>query len=631
MLRNSGSRLILLTCFCTILTGSGHAAPGAAAEAAPPLNAQQLRAFFETQAPALMKERNIAGLSVAAGAGGRTLYTGGFGHADANGEVPVEPARTLFRAGSVSKLFVWRSVMQLVRSGKLDLDEDVNTYLARGGEFQLPAMSAEPVTLRHLMHHTAGFEDRLIGLFTKDPGRTVSLETAATENVPLRVRAPGVAIAYSNYGSTLAAYIVQIVSGEPFAAYVERTIFSPLRMSHSTFAQPGNDPSGEFAKLEADLATGLVPVEDGTFLAQEFEIVQDAPAGALSTTATDLLTFLQSSLSSGETSGWLNLSRNGELILGHSGNTIYFNSAAIILPEHDLAVFFVNNTAGGGVANMELTDRFLNRFFPAPDGRSVARAAGVTVSQADLEQYYGHYSANRRAEDEITKIISLFTSTYVRAPSGESANAVDTNSGGASGESLPGLELFDFFYGEYVYAVPVGGGIFQEAGGQRRYRFLPDGGLIFEELPVFTLVRPPWYELPPLHYMILFSMVAAVLTALIFRPTGLLTLLPRGSFRHGPDNDARTAARLALGTPLCYVAFLFTAGLAAGDFIFTEPARWPLAIPYIALLLNLAALAYLFPVWSRSFWTAASRVHFTLLVLVPLPFFWFLYFWNMLL
>ncbi len=628
MPQKTATRIIMLTFVCMMLTESAGAAP----QNAPALNAEQLRVFFEAEVPRLMQERNLAGLTIAAGLGGEVSYTGGFGYANIADEIPVDPERTLFRAGSVSKLFVWRSVMRLVEAGELDLDEDVNVYLARGGEFRIPDTFPEPITLRHLMHHTAGFEDRLIGLFTKDPERTVDLKTAATENVPLRVRPPGGPPAYSNYGSTLAAYIVQVVSEEPFAAYVDRTIFTPLRMERSTFAQPGNDPRGAFAELKQNLAEGYVPLGDGDFQAEEFEIVQDAPAGALSTTATDLLIFLQNSLSSGETEGWLNLGRNGERILGHAGNTIYFNSQALILPERGLAVFFSNNTAGGGLANMELTDRFLNHFFPAPDGRAVFRSKGLNISQAGLEQYYGHYSANRRPEDEITKIVSLFTSTYVRAPS--EATAGETPDGAPRGDdadaALPGIEIFDIFHGEYVFAVPVGDGVFQEARGQRRYRFLPNsGGIIFEELPVFTLVPPPWYEFPPLHYSILFSMVSVILTALIFRPTGLLTLLPRGRFQHTPDNDARIAARLALGTILGYVAFLLVGALTAGDFIFVQPAAWPFAIPFIALILNLGALAYLFPVWSRSFWTAASRVHYTILVLVPLPFFWFLYFWNL--
>ena len=68
---------------------------------------------------------------------------------------PVDPERTLFRPGSVSKLFTWTAVMQQVEQGKIDLDKDVNTYL----DFKIPDHDGKPVTMRQIMTHTAGFEE----------------------------------------------------------------------------------------------------------------------------------------------------------------------------------------------------------------------------------------------------------------------------------------------------------------------------------------------------------------------------------------------------------------------------------------------------------------------------------------
>jgi CubicO group peptidase (beta-lactamase class C family) len=86
---------------------------------------------------------------------GAILLEKGYGYADVAERKPVDPERTLFRAGSVSKLFTWTAVMQLVEQGKLDLDTDINTYL----DFKIPPREGKPITLRNLMTHTPGFDE----------------------------------------------------------------------------------------------------------------------------------------------------------------------------------------------------------------------------------------------------------------------------------------------------------------------------------------------------------------------------------------------------------------------------------------------------------------------------------------
>ena len=105
-----------------------------------------------------MAEKHIPGAMVAVVQDGNLLLTKGYGYANLEGQVPVDPERTLFRVASVSKLFMWTAVMQLVEQGQLSLDTDINEYL----NFPIPASFPEPVTMRHLMSHTPGFEE--IGL-----------------------------------------------------------------------------------------------------------------------------------------------------------------------------------------------------------------------------------------------------------------------------------------------------------------------------------------------------------------------------------------------------------------------------------------------------------------------------------
>ena len=142
---------------------------------------------------------------------------------------PVDPRGTLFRPGSVSKLFTWTAVMQLVEQGKLDLDKDVNTYI----DFKIPAYDGKPVTLRNIMTHTTGMEEQIRWLIATDPKAVAPLDAALKHWVPERIFAPGGTPAYSNYATALAGYIVQRVSGEPFDAYIKRHIFDPL--GHAAF------------------------------------------------------------------------------------------------------------------------------------------------------------------------------------------------------------------------------------------------------------------------------------------------------------------------------------------------------------------------------------------------------------
>ena len=96
----------------------------------------------------------------------------GYGYADVANGIRVDPARTLFRTGSVGKLFTWTAVMQQVEAGRLDLDRDVNDYL----DFRIPPRDGKPVTLRNLMTHTPGFEEAIKRLVTDRPERLATPE-----------------------------------------------------------------------------------------------------------------------------------------------------------------------------------------------------------------------------------------------------------------------------------------------------------------------------------------------------------------------------------------------------------------------------------------------------------------------
>ena len=365
---------------CALLLGlvAGGAAPLPTAKPAPPvaappappaLTAQDLEAFYDGQFPYAIRRGDIAGGVIVVVKDGKILFAKGYGYSDLATYAPVIPDQTEFRPGSVSKLFTWTAVMQLVGEGKIDLDRNVNDYL----DFKIPAKFGKPITMRELMTHTAGFEDGISGAWVKKPSEFVPLRTYLINHIPSRIYPPGKIVAYSNYGATLAGYIVQRVSGEPFDDYVANHIFKPLDMTRSTMAQPA-PPA-----IASNVSKAYATASGGKAI--PFELIEVAPAGSLTSTGTDMAHFMIAQLQNGAYDGatifspataqlmhspqsrmapgtngfdlgFYQENRNGLRIIGHAGDTEAFHSDLHLLLDKNVGLFMSFNGAGtaGAVA-----------------------------------------------------------------------------------------------------------------------------------------------------------------------------------------------------------------------------------------------------------------------------------------
>ena len=194
----------------------------------------ELEAFVDGIMVANLRDKHVAGATVAVVKDGALLFAKGYGYADVAQRRPIDAERSLFRIGSTSKLFTWTAVMQLVEQGKLDLDADVNRYL----DFKIPATFPQPITLRHIMTHTPGFEEDSRDLISDDSTTLVPLGGWLATHIPGRVRPPGTFASYSNYATALAGYIVQRASGMPWDDYIEQHVLAPLGMTQTTTRQP---------------------------------------------------------------------------------------------------------------------------------------------------------------------------------------------------------------------------------------------------------------------------------------------------------------------------------------------------------------------------------------------------------
>lgn len=590
------------------------------------LGAGALASFFDNAVPPLMTEHRVPGAVVAVVAGGEVLLLQGFGEARVDPARPATPD-TPFATGSVAKLFVWTAVMQLVERGELDLDTDVNDYL----DFEIPATFDQPITLWHLLTHTAGFEDRpMIGLFFNELGRMGSLRDALVHNLPARLRPPGVETAYSNYGSALAGYIVQTVSGLPFDVYVDRSILTPLGMTHSSLHR-------ELPReLAAAAAVGYTPEGQSGYRAHGREYMELYPAGAMVMSAGDAAQFMMAYLGDGageagrilqpatvtrmrstlftnlpglpgNAYGFWEGSAHGERILGHDGDTMRFHTKLALLPERGVGFYLATNAPGGSKLRTGLWEAFLDRFYPA------ARAA-LAQEGMPMTHYAGLYGSNRVAATTAAKVVALFQNLSVQVDD----DALVT------------------VYGDERRWLPRGGGVFADAEREgAELVFRDDGGrmaVYVGDAPMEVFRRLRWFERPTFHAGLLGGASLLLLAGLIGLPLGAWRARRRGIEADVAAERTRWLAVATAGLILCG-AVLFAASMADPlRPVFGAPPLMvaALAVGVVAALAVAALLMMTVFVWLLGWWGTPTRLAVSAVTLAGLAVVWQLNFWNLL-
>lgn len=423
------ARLTALTLAGAALVATLSACAGGAAAAPEPrtpqpastagLTREDVDAWLDDTLPDALADAKVAGATVAVVHDGEVLTARGFGLADVAAGTPVDGERTLFRIGSVSKVVTATAAMQLVEDGKVDLDTDVEQYTG------LDLGHEHPVTLRHLLTHTPGYEERISGLIG-GPGTTPDLRASLVTDPPEQVYEPGTTPAYSNFGNALAGYVVEAVSGQPFEEYVAEHVLEPLGMTSSSYAQPLPDD------LAARLSKGYV-ASDGP--PEDFETVGQPPAGSLSATAADMARFMLAHLEGSPVLsdatvelmqqpaldanslgalaagprmglGWFDESSGGHRAVGHGGDTNVFHSHLRLWPDDGTGLFLSLNSAGAGQAAYGLRDEllagFTDRYLPA-DGPVTSSMDDATRAE-HARALAGTYESSRG-----------FRSTFLRA------------------------------------------------------------------------------------------------------------------------------------------------------------------------------------------------------------------------
>lgn len=631
----------------TKVNPAATAAPAAHAAAAPAaaaptgasgheLTAEDVNAWLDGYIPYALHTGDIAGATLAVVKDGQILTERGYGYADVAKRTPVDPKLTLFRPGSVSKLITWTAVMQLVEAGKIDLDGDINQYL----DFKIPAYEGKPVTMRNLMQHTGGFEEQVKGIITYDP-KSPSFDKLLKQWVPKRIFAPGTTPAYSNYGASLAGYIVQRLSGQSFDDYLDEHIFAPLDMAHSTFRQPLPE------RLVPYMSQGYRQASDKPI---EFEIVGPAPAGSMSSPAEDMAHFMIAHLQDGEYHGkrileaataqqmhdsplttlpslnrmelgFFETNINGHEVIGHLGDTEAFHTSLHLFIKDGVGFYVSFNSPGkdGAVQPLRtaLFNGFADRYFP--EGPPPAGVDAKTAAQ-HAAMLAGSWINSRESDSNFLKAVGMLGQIKVGVD--EKGGLVVPPFTGLNGKPRHWVEVEPFVWRdpdnhERLAAKVVDG---------KAVRFSID--LLS---PFMVFYRAPWYAdagwlVPALCAAVAALLLTALLwpvTALVRRRFGAKLALPPQAMRAYSlsklgavailaglglwawtvssmlkDNTKLTAAfDTLLGFVQLFGTVAFLGGLAAMAWnlqvVWTGKRRWPARTWSVVLLLSAAIVFWI--------------------------------------
>jgi len=266
------------------LGGCGTATLGDTVE--PAAGYEEVAAALERLIRHEMADKDLPAISIALVDDQEIVWAQGFG--EARPGIPATAA-TVHRVGSVSKLFTDIGVMQLVERGEIDLDAPVSRYVP---DFQPDNRSGTPITLRHLMSHRSGLQrEPAVGNYFEDTEPTLAATVQSLSGRPL-VYAPGEKSKYSNAGIGVVGYVLETLSGEPFADYLHRSVLEPLGIENAAFQMTPH--------VEQNLATAYMWAWDGRhYEAPNFQLGM-APAGSMYASVLDLGRFLSALFAGGQ-------------------------------------------------------------------------------------------------------------------------------------------------------------------------------------------------------------------------------------------------------------------------------------------------------------------------------------------
>lgn len=588
----------------------------ASAQGIPPERIDALPAFVDATVPKLMAAGHVPGSAVAVVYQGRVLLLRGYGQSQLEPETRVDPARTSFRIGSVSKTLTALAVLQLVDAGMLDLQRDVRQYLP-----DVPLRYG--ATMHQLLTHTAGLDERFAGAYTDAPEYLEPLSDHVRRHPPEQFISPGSVYSYSNYHYALAGAVIERLTGVRYEQYMADRVFRPLGMTGSTAYQP--PPSTP----TIELARGY-EWREGSHAALPFRFTYASPSGGITTTASDMARVMLALLGDGSLDGQRVLSRTSAKVmlapqytpdaripataygmtywvahghrLLHKDGTLGDQIGVLVLaPASGLGIFAASN-ALPGVANHLLEPLLTYLFGPET---SAVLPMPMSIPSGNSSRAAGTYRDFHHTRNDMSRPISLMLQSRVSAEPDGAIRWQDRR---------------------YVEVAPL---VFTSADGRDTIVFREDASGKIATLHAWgtTYERIGWVEQSIFHVAFLAACVVAFLAYPLSRAFATLRRRPISL-------DGRAARRCAVVVALANLAFIVWLGMSLrglGASVPLSPATiiW-LSVPLVssamtALLPGFAALAS-----REGWWTLRERISYAAFAAVSVAFMVFLNYWKVL-
>lgn len=633
-------------------------------------DSKELEAFLDRFFAEYMPAEHIPGAVFVLVKDGKIFFSKGYGYADLEKQIPVIPEKTVFRVGSISKLFTTTAVMQLAERGKLNLNNDVNNYLDR---FQLEDNYPQPVTVANLLTHTGGIDENFIGIAARSQAEIAPLGDYLAKHPPYRALPPGEVLRYSNLGFALAGYLVEAVSHVPFVQYIDQNILQPLGMRHSSFQL--------LPQLVADMAVGY-RYKQGSYQPLPIVYTNDMPSGALSATATDIARFAIAHLQngrfgntrilqeataqemqhqhfthhpqlSGQAYGFSERFQNELRAIEHEGHLAGFKSRLLLLPDQKVGFFSASNNDKSKLHD-ELIRQFLDRYYPVLENPNLKIDAGtrghrdadtdsfssfvVNASSSASNRFTGTYRYVRYPRQSIDKLAallpgtSLFSSKLQVTVNGDGTLALGDNH---FAEMEP--MLFQQVSGS---SVTFRGNTFLRAAFRENVR----GRITYLFLGKYAFEKLAWYENTTFQLSLLGICVLVFLSGWIIcsakylknpwhRQLSRLSGIFVGKIRRSVY-WIRLLAHLICTLNLVFlISFIGVLALSdLSEFAYGMPLVMIvlLCIPLLTAGLAIGLPLLIILAWKSKHWSGVSRLYYLAIALAELGFIWFLDYWNVL-
>ncbi len=594
-----------------------------------------IKAWIDTQFAEGMDSFNIPGASFVLMQGDSILHINGYGIADLETNTAVNSESSIFSIGSISKTFVGTAIMQLYEEGKVQLDEDINKYLKT---FQIENKFGQPITIKHLLTHTAGFDERNIGVSVRNENSIISLAQYLKKRMPPQIRTAGEALTYSNHGYALLGLIVEEVSGLPFYEYVEVNILQPLRMNSSGFKHQ--------SKFKDNYVTSYFQ-KDSILIPYSLEYQLYYPVGSMSSTASDMSNYISMYLNNGNFQGaqildsatvvqmhktafkhfeesdrgWLlgfyESQWNGLKVIEHGGDTQGFASNLFLIPEKNIGLFLsINASSMPDYKSREFIDGFINKLWEQliPDvlvekeiSKSIPEIGSV---DEPLKTLTGTYRFTRYAQTTLDKLAVLigFAPEVEIIAKGDTLEILEWN------DKLIPISDLTFYSTKYNNYRAFG----KNTEGEISY-FFPSGTSSYHKLKWYEPVKFQIYWIGSIVLILLIAIIASVIRKIL-----------------GRDKKSHLIKKINFSIALLIMLFLV---LVAFILIKTDPQEFSygiplllkiaLVLPFLFILLEVLAVWLMIKNWRSKELGTFEIIYQSIVTVASLAFIPWLMYWNL--